>query len=467
MILNHIGKKWFRVGHTLQLVAIAAYIGGDTASASYVPDLSNQPVWQSADAEPENGPDSTDYDTDGLPAWYEIWLGTDPISYDTDGDGINDGDEVATTLTNPLSWDTDGNGQTDLADFYAANPPAELPVETSTSTDEATSLDSDSDGLSDNFENSTSLTNPYSTDSDGNGRSDYDDYYYPVSNPDSDSDGVTDTSETEQGTDPYSVDSDGDGLTDGEETNVFYTDPNNAYSRNSQYTDWYMVDLTDSDGGGIPDRIESYLGMNPNDATDDVSGDLDGDGTTNVESYEQGTAPDANVTENYDRDADGMTDVWEVANGLNPDDASDAAGDPDGEGATNSQEYCRSTNPQVSDLSLSVEASLVALDNSSNYQGISDDLTNTSNNVAASSEEGPGFLFWDLDNPYKPGSYEHGMLEKNHKEAIKVVDFCDNLGDHLWLVGDLPGFQVIESAAGYAAGGIELVADVFYVIGWY
>jgi hypothetical protein len=76
MILNHIGKKWFRVGHTLQLVAIAAYIGGNTASANYVPDASNQPVWQSTDEAPENGPDLTDYDTDGLPAWYETWLGT-------------------------------------------------------------------------------------------------------------------------------------------------------------------------------------------------------------------------------------------------------------------------------------------------------------------------------------------------------------------------------------------------------
>jgi hypothetical protein len=321
MILNHIGNKWFQIGRTLQFIAFAAYIGGNTASASYVPDTSNQPVWQSADAAPENGPDSSDYDTDGLPAWYETWLGSDPISYDTDGDGINDGDEVATTRTHPLSWDTDGNGQSDLADFYAANPPAELPAETSTSTAEATSVDSDSDGLTDDFENSTALTNPYSSDTDGNGRSDYDDYYYPVGNPDSDSDGVTDITETEQGTDPYGVDSDGDGLTDGEETNVFYTDPNNAHSRSSQYTDWYMVDLTDSDGGGIPDRIESYLGMNKYDASDDVSGDLDGDGTTNVESYEEGTSPDANITENYDRDADGMTDVWEVANGLNPDES--------------------------------------------------------------------------------------------------------------------------------------------------
>lgn len=355
MTLRHISRRWFHLGQTLPALVFASFIGFISAQANYAPDNNFQPVWQSSTPEPESGADTSDYDVDGLPAWFELWLGTAPVLYDTDYDGINDGDELATTQTNPLNWDTDGNGQSDLTDFYAANPPTENPgtteTEANTSTEETPPVDSDGDGLSDDFEINSSLTDIATADTDGNGRSDYDDYYYPVSNPDSDSDGVTDTVETTEGTDPYSVDSDGDGLTDGEETNVFYTDPNNAYSRSIQYSDWYMVDLTDSDAGGVPDRIESYLGMNPSDANDDVNGDLDGDGITNAESYNDGTDPAANVTETYDRDSDGMTDVWEVANSLNPDDASDASGDPDSDSYNNVAEFQRGTDPQVADNS--------------------------------------------------------------------------------------------------------------------
>lgn len=93
MSLRHIGKHWNHVGHTLQLLAFLCFIGGHTLQAQYVPDASLQPVWQSADPEPENGPDGGDPDLDGLPNWYELWLGTDPYLYDTDSDGINDGDD--------------------------------------------------------------------------------------------------------------------------------------------------------------------------------------------------------------------------------------------------------------------------------------------------------------------------------------------------------------------------------------
>ncbi|MDD4101774.1 MAG: hypothetical protein PHU80_03985 [Kiritimatiellae bacterium] len=46
----------------------------------------------------------------------------------------------------------------------------------------------------------------------------------------------------------------------------------------------------DSDGDGIPDKIENQWGLNPNDASD-AKGDLDGDGFTNLEEYLAKTGP--------------------------------------------------------------------------------------------------------------------------------------------------------------------------------
>jgi hypothetical protein len=42
----------------------------------------------------------------------ETNYGTDPLNADTDGDGVNDGQE-ATDGTDPLNSDTDGDGVTD------------------------------------------------------------------------------------------------------------------------------------------------------------------------------------------------------------------------------------------------------------------------------------------------------------------------------------------------------------------
>ena len=87
--------------------------------------------------------------------------GTDPLSADTDGDGVSDGDEVAAGL-DPLAFDTDSDG----------------------------------DHLSNAFEVEHG-TNPLSADSDG--------------------DFLTDEQELLHGTDPLDPDSDDDGYTDGHE----------------------------------------------------------------------------------------------------------------------------------------------------------------------------------------------------------------------------------------------------------
>lgn len=55
-----------------------------------------------------------------------------------------------------------------------------------------------------------------------------------------------------------------------------------------------------------------------------------------------GTAP-------TDTDGDGMPDDWERQHGFDPQDASDATGDLDGDGYTNLEEYLNSTNPNQKD----------------------------------------------------------------------------------------------------------------------
>ena len=57
--------------------------------------------------------DSIDSDNDGLTDEEERRLGTDPHNWDTDGDGLSDGDEAHIWHTNPLNPDTDGDGYPD------------------------------------------------------------------------------------------------------------------------------------------------------------------------------------------------------------------------------------------------------------------------------------------------------------------------------------------------------------------
>src|SRR5262249_40660244 len=82
-----------------------------------------------------------DQDQDGLPTWREYQLGTDPLSADTDGDGLPDavdagasgsdldpdGDGLSNVVeaqlgTDPYAVDTDGDGVADGADAFPLDP---------------------------------------------------------------------------------------------------------------------------------------------------------------------------------------------------------------------------------------------------------------------------------------------------------------------------------------------------------
>jgi outer membrane protein OmpA-like peptidoglycan-associated protein len=188
---------------------------------------------------------TSDDDMDGLMKKEEKLLGTDPKNPDTDGDGLNDGEEVNKYKTNPLKADTDGDGLSDGDEVlkYKTDP---------------LKADSDGDGLNDSDELLKYKTDPLKADADGDGLKDGEELNKYKTDPlkaDTDGDGLKDGDEIlKYKTDPLKADTDGDGLKDGEEVNNFKTDPLKK----------------DTDGGTVDDGVEVKRGTNPLNADDDV-----------------------------------------------------------------------------------------------------------------------------------------------------------------------------------------------------
>lgn len=126
------------------------------------------------------GPVDADQDDDGIPDALESTTNTSPYLWDTDGDGLSDGEE-----------DPDGDGFDNLDEVLAGTDPADgndYPV--------PHVVDTDGDGLTDAYEVEHGC-DPYSADTDG--------------------DGFLDGDEIGYGTDPVDPDSDDDGVLDGDE----------------------------------------------------------------------------------------------------------------------------------------------------------------------------------------------------------------------------------------------------------
>ena len=173
--------------------------------------------------------------------------------YDSDGDGVSDGDELfyGTNMNNP---DTDGDGLSDGDELYKyhSNPKDK---------------DTDGDGLSDKeeLEKNTDIQNP---DSDGDGILDSkDDNPLDILN-DSDDDGLTDEEEYKWGTDPNNKDTDGDGISDYEEIENG-TNPTGEGWRH------------DADNDGLIDADERFFGTDPLNPDTDGDGYKDGDEVIN------------------------------------------------------------------------------------------------------------------------------------------------------------------------------------------
>jgi hypothetical protein len=67
--------------------------------------------------------DASDEDLDELTAFEECINGTDPMAWDSDGDGLSDGEEVNLHGTNPTLRDSDGDGFNDGVEVAAGTLP--------------------------------------------------------------------------------------------------------------------------------------------------------------------------------------------------------------------------------------------------------------------------------------------------------------------------------------------------------
>jgi hypothetical protein len=136
-----------------------------------------------------------------------------------------------------------------------------------------TVADTDGDGLKDGEEIATTLgTSPVNSDSDLDGLSDKDEINYYRLDGDKKYTAFTGTNPTTADTNPIYSDTDGDSLTDGEEVNYYKGDGNNIYTQG-----WDTNPLKkDTDGDGLTDSEEKNLPTRPIDPDSDDDGLYDG-----------------------------------------------------------------------------------------------------------------------------------------------------------------------------------------------
>ncbi len=247
-----------------------------------------------------------DSDGDGLNDYQEVIIyHTSPCSKDSDGDGLTDYQEVRIYHTNPLKEDTDGDKLSDYVEIfkYRTNP---------------LRRDTDGDGLSDYEEVKVYHTNPLKADTDNDGLNDYQEikvYHTDPFNKDTDGDGLPDGLEVKKCSSPLAMDTDHDGISDYKEVMVYHTSPCSK----------------DTDKDGIGDYKEIFIYH-----TNPVKKDTDGDGLSDYkEIFVYHTNP-----RDPDTDKDGLIDGLEIKLGSNP-----FKVDTDGDGLSDGFEYKHCSSP--------------------------------------------------------------------------------------------------------------------------
>lgn len=338
---------------------------------------------------------------------------SDPLKYDSDGDGLSDGDEVLIHFTNPLKPDTDEDGLTDYQELFI----------TITYPDDSNSNgngDSDNDGLLDFEEINLYKTNHLNEDSDSDGLNDYDEVIIYGTNPnslDSDGDGLSDFREiTELGTDGNSIDTDNDGVSDSDELD----------NVNFEFTSDPL--LPDTDGDGLSDLFERNFVYEYSEEQIALLGEL-----------KQKSDPN-----NQDTDADGICDKWEALTFMsNP-----AEADSDGDGLSDTVELgmtlpadCTSLpailpisshliNDTDGDRILDGDEVLILLtdprDKDSNDNKINDDLEDPDQDGLNNYQE----LYQTLTNPLNPDSNNNGKNDGSDDEDGDGLSNLDELNLH-------------------------------------
>ncbi|MFL2941693.1 MAG: transglutaminase domain-containing protein [Candidatus Poseidoniales archaeon] len=307
-----------------------------------------------------------DDDEDGLTNGEEAILGTDPNDPDSDGDRLEDGDEVNNWTTNPLDTDSDGDGMED-------GDEVEYPEYDNGDTIvicDPTVRDSDGDGLWDGDEVNNRSGNPTKVDTDDDGLLDGDEVSYgtDLNNTDTDDDGLLDgievygfrnadgelscnswihpiteiecdydgdgqlTMDKGDGTDPTENDHDSDSLLDGDEVNNWNTSPKNSDSDGDLIDDGVEANncsygtfinqctnplVVDTDDDGLDDGQEILFWT-----TDPVNDDTDNDGLKDGVETDTGVYVDQDDTGtdplDDDWDDDTVTDGDELDNNGNP-----------------------------------------------------------------------------------------------------------------------------------------------------
>mgnify|MGYP000411443009 CR=1 FL=1 len=208
---------------------------------------------------------------------------------------------------------------------------------------------------------------------------------------DSDGDGVPDTDEQAQGTNPYDsgsfLDSDGDGVPDYIE-NQQGTNPSNAAS------------FLDSDGDGVPNYVEQRQGTNPAYVSSYL--DSDGDGVPDYVEQRQGTDP-RNAASFRDTDRGGISDYVENRQSTNPLVAPDVLQDADGDGIPDYLEGFDPMNP-VASADRDGDGIPDYLDNDSDGDGIPDVTERTHDTDGDGVPDFQEML--DGTNPTNPSSFK-------------------------------------------------------------
>jgi hypothetical protein len=240
----------------------------------------------------------------------------DPNDIDSDDDGLKDGFEIKVFKTNAFSSDTDEDGMNDYWEVVFGTDPKQ----------KDSHIGNDGDSLS-NYEEMLMGYHPWITDTDRDGT--------PDGEEDKDGDGLTFIQEWRLGLNDNDIDSDNDLLPDGYEISIG-KDP----TKKDDLSDRNLY--PDTDGEGLPDILEVPEAY----GTDPTLTDTDGDG---ISDYDEVFKYKSDPT-NFDTDGDLIPDGVEVSvdgwNLLIPD---DLEGDLDGDGVSNLQEIIYGGNPNLAD----------------------------------------------------------------------------------------------------------------------